>query len=144
MNIFKSIVVTATTVATLALGLLTNTASAGCMPNISCNGNPVLDSVTIGGVARHQGFGGAAFEGMQGNNDVILLGSDRVNTTLNIGGNVCGPTCQNGTFTFEGSANQGVITSSRSWGGQSNQPVTSQTEGIAASNILFEFGKSGF
>lgn len=108
-----------------------------------CGGNQCYDAwenVSLGGSANFGGFGGSYFEGDEGYNLIEKGGSGSTNLTLSIGGDLCGPDCQDGGFQFEAQASEWVTVQTGALGSQSGVPVTAINEGGAFSGVTFQMG----
>jgi len=96
---------------------------------------------TIGGESTFGGFGGSTFTGQTGYNLIEKAGNGATNVTMNAAGNLCGLSCQNGSFTFAGNAGETVSVKTGAFGQQSGVAVTAINQGGAAAQVVFDFSK---
>lgn len=97
--------------------------------------------VTLGGNANFGGFGSGMFLGQEGGVKVEKIGFGNTDLKLNIGGNLCGLNCQDGSFTFTANAGESVNVMAGALGTTSGETVTAINEGGAFSNATFQFLK---
>ncbi len=132
-NLFLSL-----SVAAISLGL-SGVASATCVQEGQCFDS--YQGIEIGGASYFGGFGAGVFNGESGGVTVNKTGYGFTETTMNVGGDLCGVDCQSGSFTFTGAAGEMVDVSSTASGGTPGETVSAVNEGAAFSGVSFNFGK---
>lgn len=138
----KITTILATLVPVLGLGISTS-ASATCVQGCTTTLPPApsTQTVMVGGTATFGGAGTALFRGQEGFAKVEKQGFGQVVVDMNAGGNLCGVNCQNGTFTFAGTAGEQVKAMAGVMSTKSGMPAMVTNAGVANAVVRFDFSK---
>lgn len=129
---------TIATIASVMMFGLATTASADCMEEGSCFDN--FQQISIGGSANFGGIGAGQFSGEDGGVLIEKEGYGSTDTTLNIGGDLCGADCQDGSFSFNAEAGEWISIMSGAQGTTPDETVSVINEGGVFSGADFQFG----
>lgn len=130
----------------ISLTAFAGVASATCVQGCPTTNPPPAPTpssfeFTVGGGSLFSGMAGAVYEGSEGFAKVEKEGYGFTETTLNVGGDLCGVDCQDGSFTFKGAAGESVKAMSGAFTTQSGTAATAINQGQALSGVKFNFSK---
>lgn len=137
-SFFKSVFVSI--FAILALGFVTS-ANANCISGCPDSPSTTTQTFQVGGSANFGGNGMAVFSGKEGYTLVEKTGAAGVDIKMNTEGNLCGLACQNGSFKFNGYANEHVTASAGAKGNQSGVASQVKNSGAAYGAVNFSLKK---
>lgn len=106
----------------------------GCVP-VPTHG--AGQSFTVGGEAQFAGMGGAVWNGTQGYALVEKAGQAATQVVIEAGGNLCGPNCQEGSFSFISLAGEQVSATAGAMSNRPGVPATAINNGAAAAGATF-------
>lgn len=136
------------TIAILAIGGVTVTATASetCIEGCTTGSTPMPMPMPMGGFgvnasATFSGSGGAVFNGQNGFANVDKAGFGQAVVDMNASGNLCGVSCQSGTFSFAGSAGEQVRATAGAFSAMPGVAATAVNSGEANAGVGFVGGR---